>query len=240
METIADIVSPPLLAACAALGLGIGAALFFMYRRGAHTTLVLGAPLSWTEPIEVRLVLYMLFAAACATAALLSRFLFMLPGDGTALAGLLLLVTVLWAVLMVGFFYATAGTLLQAALGVRGRPEYWFVRWLSPLDRAIMSVGDTAGRFILRPAPSQRRSVPVHDEPARAEERAFEADDDAELEQKETGRRRPEGRKRRTPEEIARERLDAALISYEASLRPDQLEKLHYIRAVTEWLKQSA
>ena len=88
METIADIVSPPLLAACAALALGIGAALFFIYRRGTQGALVLRAPLSWTEPIEIRLVLYMLFASACATVALMFRFLFMLPGEGSAISGL--------------------------------------------------------------------------------------------------------------------------------------------------------
>ena len=236
METIADIVSPPLLAACAALALGIGAALFFIYRRGAHATLMLGAPLSWTEPIEIRLVLYMLFASACATVALMFRFLFMLPGEGSAMAGLLLVITVLWALLMVAFFYATAGTLLQAALGVRGRPEYWFGRWLSPLDRGIMSLGDMAGRLVLRPAPSKRRAEPVPDEPVSAP-----AEQAEQYEQEDEPRtRRPAGRTRRTPEEIARERLDAALISYEASLNSGQLEKLHYIRAVTEWLKQSA
>lgn len=240
METIAEIVSPPLLAACAALALGIGAALFFIYRRGASSALMLSAPLSWTEPIEVRLVLYMLFASACATVSLLFRFLFVLPGDGSVLAVLLLLVTVLWALLMVGFFYATAGTLLQAALGVRGRPEYWFGRWMSPLDRAIMSVGDAAGRLILRPAPSRRRSEPVHDEPVGAGAEASAAYEEPELEDKGSARRRPEVRKRRTPEDIARERLDAALVQYEATLNSDQLEKLHYIRAVTEWLKQSA
>jgi len=236
METIADIVSPPLLAACAALALGIGAALFFIYRRGAHATLMLGAPLSWTEPIEIRLVLYMLFASAFATVALLFRFLFMLPGQGSAIAGLLLLVTVLWALLMVAFFYATAGTLLQAALGVRGRPEYWFGRWLSPLDRGIMSLGDMAGRLILRPAPSKRRAERVHDEPVAAPAEHTEEDEW----EGEPRKRRPAGRTRRTPQEIARERLDAALLSYEASLNSEQLEKLHYIRSVTEWLKQSA
>ena len=233
METIADIVSPPLLAACAALALGIGAALFFIYRRGTQGALVLRAPLSWTEPIEIRLVLYMLFASACATVALMFRFLFMLPGEGSAISGLLLVITVLCALLMVAFFYATAGTLLQAALGARGRPEYWFSRWLSPLDRGIMSLGDMAGRVILRPAPSKRRSEPVDDGPVEAR---LEADED----EKEPRRRRPATRTRRTPQEIARERLDAALVNYEASLNSDQLEKLHYIRAVTEWLKQSA
>jgi len=236
METIAGIVSPPLLAACAALALGIGAALFFIYRRGGNVALMLGAPLSWTEPIEIRLVLYMLFSSAFATIALVFRFLYMLPSAGSPLAGLLLLVTVLWALLMIAFFYATAGTLLQAALGVRGRPEFWFARLLSPLDRGIMSLGDMVGGLVLRPAPSKRMEGRLHDEPAAApEERA-----DAHEPEDEPRRRRPAGRSKRTPQEIARERLDAVLLSYEASLNSEQLEKLHYMRSVTEWLKQSA
>jgi hypothetical protein len=178
----------------------------------------------------------MLFASAFATIALLFRFLFMLPGEGSAMAGLLLVITVLWTLLMVAFFYATAGTLLQAALGVRGRPEYWFGRWLSPLDRGVMSLGDTAGRLVLRPAPSKRRTERVHDEPVAAPAEDAEEDEYED----EPRKRRPASRTRRTPQEIARERLDAALISYEASLNSDQLEKLHYIRSVTEWLKQSA
>ena len=233
METISEIVSPPLLAACAALSLGIGAALFFIYRRGAQGSLMLRAPLSWTEPIEIRLVLYMLFASACATVALLFRFLYLLPHEGSAIAGLIIVITVLWALLMVAFLYATAGTLLQAALGARGRPEYWFMTWLSPLDRAIMFVGDMAGRLVLRPAPSKRRQETTDDRPVDAPAEEYE-------EERQSARRRPSARSRRTPQEIARERLEAALAAYEASLTSEQLEKLHYIRSVTEWLKQSA
>jgi len=213
----------------------LGALLFFVYRRGASGSLILQAPLSWTEPVEVRLVLYSLFASASATLALLFRLFYMVPSPGSRMAGFLLFIIVVASLLMVGFFYATAGTLLQAALGARGRPQYWFTKYLGTLDQAIMTAGDWIGRLILRPAPVQRQ---WHGAPAASED----LDDTLGVVDvvDEPKKSRPVGRTRRTAQDIARERLDAALAAYEAGLSADQLDKLRYMRMVTEQLKQSA
>ena len=232
METLASIFSPPLLAVCAGLGLVLGALLFFVYRRGASGSLMLQAPLSWTEPIEVRLVLYSLFASASATVALLFRLIYMVPSPGSRMAGFLLFLTAVASLLMVGFFYATAGTLLQAALGARGRPQYWFTKYLGTLDQSIMTAGDWIGRLILRPAPVQRQWYGASAVDEHPDDRAEVVD--------EPRKPRPVARSRRTAQDIARERLDAALAAYEASLTADQLDKLRYMRMVTEQLKQSA
>ena len=168
MNTIAGVLSPPLLAAFAGVTLGVGAILFVMSRRGEGTAIDFGVPLSWAEPIEVRLVLYFILGATCGTCALMLRLLLgFLSVTSLVLGWLLIAGIVLGFLLNLAFFYAAAGTLLQAALGTMGRPPYWFSGLLSFLDGRIMDVGDAMGGVLFRPPPVRERRVkrrrPVYD-----------------------------------------------------------------------------
>jgi hypothetical protein len=160
MNTIAGVLSPALLAAFAGVTLGVGAIMFVMSRRGEGTAIDFGVPLSWAEPIEVRLVLYFILGATCGTCALMLRLLLgFLSITSLVLGWLLIAGIVLGFLLNLAFFYAAAGTLLQAALGTMGRPPYWFSGLLSFLDGRIMDVGDAMGSVLFRPPPVQERRV---------------------------------------------------------------------------------
>ena len=224
METIAGLLTPPLLAVGAGLALGLGAVLFVVSRRGMAAAISLRVPLSWTEPVEVRMVLYLLFAALWGMAALVSRLLYGLPSPGSAVASIFVLVTMLASLCMVCFYYAAAGTLLQGALGSRGRPPFWFSRYLTRVDGAVMSFGDLLSDWLLHPATATRVEdiqVPGAEEPDPRQSRSSAA---------------PRVQKR----DMTRERLDLVLTEYESFLTPDQLQKLRFIRETTEALKQAA
>ncbi len=156
MNTVSDVLSPTLLAVFAAMCLGVGAILFVLLRRGGLTT-DLGVPLSWSEPVEVRLMLYLILAAFCGACALVLRILQAFPAEGSLLAWALLVLVAIGFLLNLAFFYAAMGALLQAAVGTRGRPPYWFTRLLSPVDGAIMNVGDRLGGILFHPAPALER-----------------------------------------------------------------------------------
>jgi len=169
MNTIADVLSPPLLAALAGVTLGVGAVLFVMSRRGEGAAIDFGVPLSWAEPIELRLVLYLILGATCGTCALILRLLFGFLSITSVVFGWLLIAGIaLGFLLNLAFFYAAAGTLLQAALGTMGRPPYWFSGLLSPVDGRIMDVGDAMGGVLFRPPPVRerrpKRRRPAYDE----------------------------------------------------------------------------
>jgi len=160
MNTIAGVLSPPLLAAFAGVTLGVGAILFVMSRRGEGTAIDFGVPLSWAEPIEVRLVLYFILGATCGTCALMLRLLLGFLSVTSLVLGWLLIAGITLGFLMnLAFFYAAAGTLLQAALGTMGRPPYWFSGLLSFLDGHIMDVGDAMGGVLFRPPSVRERRV---------------------------------------------------------------------------------
>jgi len=160
MNTIAGLLSPSLLAALACATLGVGAVLFFLSRRGNEGAIDLTMPLSWAEPAELRLVLYFLLGAMFGVGALVLRIV-LGSFTATGFAAWALLVLIAVAFLMnLAFIYAAGGCLLQAALGTRGRPPFWFSRLLSPLDGVIMDLGDIVAGVLFRPAPvrEQRRS----------------------------------------------------------------------------------
>jgi hypothetical protein len=160
MNTIAGVLSPALLAAFAGVTLGVGAILFVMNRRSEGAAIDFGVPLSWAEPIEVRLVLYLILGATCGTCALMLRLLLgFLSVTSLVLGWLLIAGIVVGFLLNLAFFYAAAGTLLQAALGTMGRPPYWFSGLLSFLDGRIMDVGDAMGGVLFRPPPVRERRV---------------------------------------------------------------------------------
>lgn len=224
METIAGLLTAPLLAVGAGLALGLGAVLFVVQKRGMEAAISLRVPLSWAEPVEVRMVLYLLLAALWGTVALVLRLLYAVPSPGSALAGIFLVLAVLASLCMVCFYYAGGGTLLQAALGSRGRPPFWFSRYLSRLDGAIMSFGDVLAGWLLHPAPARQAEeieLPEENEP---------------IPQRRPRVVRPRGANR----DFTRERLDVALTEYEESLTSAQLEKLRFMRETMESLKQAA
>jgi len=211
----------------AGLALGLGAVLFFVQKRGIQTAIGLRVPLSWAEPVEVRMVLYLVIAALWGTVALVSRLLYAVPSPGSALAGVFLIGAVVASLCTVCFYYAAAGTLLQAALGSRGRPPFWFSRYLSRLDSAIMSLGDVLAGWLLHPAPRGR---------AAPDEEIELPEEDETVPQRRPRVARIQGESRN----LTRERLDLALTDYEASLTPAQLEKLRFMRKTMESLKQAA
>jgi len=224
METIAGLLTPSLLAVGAGLALGLGAVLFIVHRRGMEATIGLQVPLSWAEPAEVRMVLYLLFAAFWGTVALASRLLYGAPSPGSALAVVFFVVAALALLCAVCFYYAAAGTLLQAALGSRGRPAFWFSRHLSRMDGAVMSFGDLLSGWLLHPASATQ-----------AEDIELETADEA-IPQ----RRPPVVVPRQEKRDLTREKLDLALREYESFLTPAQLKKLLLMREITESLKQAA
>jgi len=206
MNTIAGVLSPALLAAFAGVTLGVGAILFVMNRRGEGAAIDFGVPLSWAEPIEVRLVLYLILGATCGTCALMLRLLLgFLSVTSLVLGWLLIAGIVVGFLLNLAFFYAAAGTLLQAALGTMGRPPYWFSGLLSFLDGRIMDVGDAIGGVLFRPPPVRERRVkrrkPLYDDyeyetdapvrERRARRVAYEDQDERESEYAAPARREP-------------------------------------------------
>lgn len=226
METIADLLTAPLIAVGAGLALGLGAVLFVVQKRGMVAAIGRRVPLSWAEPVEVRMVLYLLIAALWGTVSLVLRLLYAVPSPGSVLAGFFLVAAVLSSLCMVCFYYAAAGTLLQAALGSRGRPPFWLTRYLSRLDGAIMSFGDLLAGWLLHPAPT---SAARHEYIELVEE-------DEPVSENRPRVVRPRGDNR----DLTRERLDVALTEYEESLTPSQLEKLRFMRRTMESLKQAA
>ncbi|NLE95171.1 MAG: hypothetical protein GX600_05750 [Dehalococcoidia bacterium] len=160
MNTVAGLLSPALLAALACATLGVGAVMFVLSRRGNEGAIDLTMPLSWAEPAELRLVLYFLLGAMFGVAALVLRIVLgLLTPTGLGAWALLFLVAAGF-VMNLAFIYAAAGCLLQAALGTRGRPPFWFSRLLSPLDGVIMDIGDIVAGVLFQPAPvrDQRRT----------------------------------------------------------------------------------
>jgi hypothetical protein len=169
MNTVAGVLSPPLLAVFAVLSLGFGALLFFMARRSDAVAIENDAPLSWAEPIEVRLVLYLMLAAICGTAALIIRLIFGFTSVGAFAGSVLLVLTGLGFLCNLAFLYAAGGSLLQGALGTRGRPPFWLWRFMSPIDGIVMDAGDVLARMLFHPAPPRER---------RRRQRAYEYDED--------------------------------------------------------------
>lgn len=233
MATVAAIFAPPVLALCAGLALGVGAVLFVVYRRGADAVINLRVPLSYSEPIEVRLILYLVFGAVWGTGALLFRLLHMLPPEGSNAAGLLLVVAVLMCLGNLTFLYAALGSLLQAALGTDGRPPFWFARYLSWFDDLVMDAGDMMAQVLVRPAGRPTRTAGrAHDA-----EVPFEADSvvaESDETQPVAAQARP-----RNAADLARERLELALEQYDASLTPMQKQKLQLMRDIVEWIKHA-
>ncbi len=158
MNAIASVVSPTLLAVFALLSFAIGAILFLVSRRGG-SSIDLRVPLSWAEPAELRVVLYLILGACSSAVALVLRLLLPLATEGLFLAWLLLILAVVGLLGTLAFFYAAMGSLLQAAFGTRGRPPFWFSRFLSPLDGTIMNVGDFLSGLLFHAAPSRERLV---------------------------------------------------------------------------------
>ena len=233
MNELAQLLSPTFLIVAAGVPFGIAAIVFVLYRRGPSGTLVFGMPLSWAEPIEIRLVLYLMFAAVLGVAGLIPRILYPVAPDGSAFAALLLALTVLTVLLDFAFGYAAAGTLLQAAMGTRGRPPFWFSRYLGPVDSAIMTLGDFVARLLLHHGPTPARR------PSKEAEIDFE-NDALELEA-ESVEPTPQSRaprvNRRDPHAVARERIDRAIAEYESQLTPAQLERYLLMKEIVEYLK---
>ncbi len=230
MATVAAIFAPPVLALCAGLALGVGAVLFVVYRRGADAVISLRVPLSYSEPIEVRLILYLVFGAVWGTGALFFRLLYMLPAEGSNGAGLLLVVALLMFLANLTFFYAALGSLLQAALGTDGRPPFWFARYLSWFDDFVMDAGDMMAQVLVRPAGAPTRTAGR----ARNAEVPFEAEAIT-PEPDETQPVAAQAR-RKNAQDLARERLELALEQYDASLTPGQKQKLQMMRDIVEWI----
>ncbi len=158
MNTIADVFSPTLLGVFACLTLGVAAILFILSRRGDSGIIDLRATLSWSEPVEIRLILYLILGATCGVFALVMRLIFAIPGEGSFWAWLLLILALAGFAGNLAFFYASMGSLLQAAMGTRGRPPFWFSPLLGPVDGIIMDVGDVISGLLFRPAPPQSAS----------------------------------------------------------------------------------
>ncbi|MFW6103402.1 MAG: hypothetical protein ACOC7M_03770 [Chloroflexota bacterium] len=233
MNELAQLLSPTFLIVAAGLPFGIGAIIFVLYRRGPSGTLVFGMPLSWAEPIEIRLVLYLIFAAVLGVVALIPRILYPVVPEGSAIAGLLLAFIVIAVLLDFALVYAAAGTLLQAAMGTRGRPPFWFSRYLGPLDSAIMTLGDVVARMLLHQGPTPVRRPP------REAEISFENDalePEAEVVEPVPQPRAPRVN-RRDPYAVARERIDRVIAEYESQLTPSQLEKYLLMKEIVEYLK---
>ena len=167
MNTLSGLLSPPLLAALSGVTLGIGAILFLLARRSAELSLDLGVPLSWAEPPELRLVLYFLIGAIWGTLALVLRLAFAFLSTPSFWAWVLLLAVAIATLGNLAFLYAAAGSLLQAALGSRGRPPFWFFSILSALDGTIMDIGDLVSGVLFRPAP-------VDSQPRRRSRRSYD------------------------------------------------------------------
>jgi hypothetical protein len=268
MDTIAAIFSPPLLAVLCGLAVGTGAVLFLIARRDGGGPLDLRTPLSWSEPVEMRLILYLIFGAACGGGALGARLLFEMATAGSLLGWLLILLVLFGFVCNLAFFYAAAGSLLQAALGSRGRPPFWFSPILSFLDGVIMDAGDLFARILITRAPedemrrgrtrdrhrdnwdpaydappSQRRPVRQAAPGRRAEIEPVYDDDatsDSELQPAEVDSTVSGNRAPRGTQsrDIPRERLDLAIQEYEAALTPAQLQKLREMRSLVESFSQ--
>jgi len=233
VATVAAIFAPPVLALCAGLALGVGAVLFVVYRRGADAVISLRVPLSYSEPIEVRLILYLVFGAVWGTGALFFRLLYMVAPEGSTGAGLLLVAAVLMFLANLTFFYAALGSLLQAALGTDGRPPFLFARYLSWWDDLVMDAGDMMAQVLVRPAGSPTKTVSrarSAEVPFEAESMMPESDDTAPV----AGQARP-----RNARDLARERLELALEQYDASLTPMQKQKLQLMRDIVEWIKHA-
>lgn len=254
MNTIAQLFDPVLLVVAAALPFAIGAILFLLYRRGSDSTgMRPGLPLSWAEPMEIRLVLYFLFAAIWGVLAFVFRVLFAVVPDGSFIAVLPLLLVVAAFLLDAAFAYAGAGTLLQAALGTRGRPPFWFSRLLAPVDSAIMTLGDVLGGLLLNVG------VPVQRHFAEPAEIAFETDEiDFDIPprdrrtvsstDKATTAATAEAPappvppvqarvNRKDPYAVALDRLDTIIADYENSLTPADREKYLLMKEMVEYLK---
>jgi hypothetical protein len=221
------------LALCAGLALGVGAVLFVVDQRGADAVIRLRVPLGDSEPIEVRLILYLVFGAVWGTGALFFRLLYMLPPEGSNGAGLLLVAALLMFLGNLTFFYAALGSLLQAALGTDGRPPFWFARYLSWFDDLVMDAGDMMARVLVRPAGAPTRTAGR----ARDAEVPFEAESiTPESVEKQPVATQP---RRRNAQELARERLELALEQYEASLTAGQKDKLQVMRDIVEWIRHA-
>jgi len=184
MNTIASLFSPTLLGVFACLTLGVAAVLFMLARRGENGVIELRAPLSWSDPVEVRLVLYLLLGAMSGVTALVLRLLFVLPAAGSFVSWLLLLLVLLCFLFNLAFFYAAMGSLLQGAVGTRGRPPFWFTPLLGPVDGVIMDAGDILARIFFTPAPTT----------SRRRRRRYEYEDDYDDEYEAPPRRRPRAR----------------------------------------------
>ena len=180
--------------------------LFAMGRRDGNGAIELGTPLSWSEPPELRLVLYLLLGAVCGSGAFIGRIIFGLVLPSGVAGWLLVVLIALGFLANIAFFYAAAGSLLQAALGTRGRPPYWFSRLLSPVDGLVMDAGDFISGLLFRPAPVQqvrrpRRRIRYEDEldyepqpPVRRRARRpvyVDMDEEDELDEVVTARPRP-------------------------------------------------
>lgn len=155
MNTIGGLLSPSLLAALSVVTLGAGGVLFLLARRSGDMSLDVGAPLSWAEPVELRLVLYFLLGAIFGNLALVLRLVLGTLGEPSVGAWLLLAVVVGGFIANLAFLYAAAGSLLQAALGTRGRPPFWFFSTLSALDGVVMDLGDIIAGILFHPAPAR-------------------------------------------------------------------------------------
>ncbi|GEM_PF-6299398 len=180
MSTIATVFTPTLLAVFAALALGTGAVLFLLSQRGGQG-IDLRVPLSWAEPAELRVTMYLILGAVCGAVSLVFRLVYAFPPEGSLVALVLLVLVVLGFVANLAFFYAAMGSLLQAAFGTHGRPPFWFSRFLSPVDGAIMNLGDVLSGALFRPAPVRQR---------RAAHRFEDEYEDLEFEEESPPRRR--------------------------------------------------
>jgi len=231
MNVISQLFDPVLLILAAGLPFGVGAILFVLYHRGPATSIVPGMPLSWAEPVEIRLVLYLLFAAVWGVVALVPRVVYLAAPEGSAIAVVLLLLTAVAFLFDVAFVYAAVGTLLHAAFGTRGRPPFWFSRVLAPLDSTIMTFGDLFARVMLPQGggATARRAPEVEIE--------FESESLAPEEAPQPGRPRSTRANRRDPYAAARERIDTTLAEYESRLSPAQLEKYLLMKEIVAYLR---
>ncbi len=186
MNTIAGIFSPPLLAVICGVAVAAAAVLFVLSRQGDGGTLDLRVPLSWADPIEIRLILYLLLAAACGAGGLILRLFVGSTSPGSVIGWFLLIMVVLGFVFAMTFYYAAAGSLLQAALGSRGRPPFFFSPWLGFIDGIVMDSGDVFARILLTPAP-------VRHGPRRRTREDYRTDYDAPYEDRPLRRDRADG-----------------------------------------------
>jgi hypothetical protein len=234
MNTIAQLLDPALLILAAGLPFGVGAIIFALYRRGPGVSIFPGAPLSWAEPVEIRLVLYLLFAAIFGVVAFVPRILYLAAPDDSAAAGILLTLAVLAFVLDLAFVYASAGTLLHAALGTRGRPTFWFSRVLAPLDSAVMGIGDGMARLLLRTGTTASRPAPARALDFESERLDLEPDEESPV----AAPPRQQRANRRDPYAVARERLNLILSDYESRLTPAQQERYLLMKEIVSYLME--